>query len=39
MVKNSPAGIGDMGLISDWGRYHILQATKPVYHNYGTHKP
>ena len=27
-----------MDLISGWEKFHILQATTPVYHNYGTHK-
>ena len=33
VVKNPPVNAGDMGLIPDSGRSHMLQATKPTYHN------
>ena len=34
VVKNPPANAGDMGLIPDSGRSHMLQGTKPMYHSY-----
>ena len=34
VAKNLPANAGDVGLIPDPGRSHMLRSNKPVCHNY-----
>ena len=36
VVKNLPAIAGNTGLIPGPGRFHVLQAAKPVCHNCGS---
>ena len=39
VVKNPPANTRDRSLIPDPGRFHMLQATKPLRHNCQAHVP
>ena len=34
VVKTLPANAGDMGLITDLGRFHMSWSKKPVHHNF-----
>ena len=34
VVKNPPANAGDVGSVLAPERFHMLQGTKPMYHNY-----